>query len=323
MTHSLSIVVNSHNSLESKELHVTDPKAYEVQVKSTAISVNMLDIHHTNGAIKLHDINKIPGVCAVGIIQKVGTGVKGFASGDKVVYISQSGGGYTHIRNIEFNKIVKATDKMSDTEIAGSFFKAITAHMLVCRAYRIAKGAGILINGASGGVGGLVAQWANIGGAYVIGTVSGDDKIQDAISMGCHKVVNYNQPNWAKEVREITKNYGVNAVYDAIGKQTFLECLECLMDVGIMVQYGNLTGMVSGIDLSILYSRALFFTRPSVFFYKAKHMELILTAQEVFDRLTNKELVVQDPITFPLIEASKAHQLVASRTTKQPIVLIP
>jgi NADPH2:quinone reductase len=318
------MAINSQSKmLEGKDVDLPSPSAGEVQIRHTAIEVNRIDTYHRIGIFKLHNNLGIPGVSAVGVVEAVGDKVKGLNRGDRIVYISQSGGCYSNFRNIEAARIVKIDTALTDQQIAAFFFKACAAHMLVCRAYRVSKGAGILVNGALGGVAGLVTQWCNMLGAYVIGTVSSDEKQEDALALGCHSVVNYNKANWEKEVQKITRNYGVNAVYDAIGKQTFLQCLDCLMDMGIMVQYGNLSGMVSGVDLSILYPRSLFFTRPSVFFYKQKAMEMIVTTEEVLELMAKGDFIVTEAVSFSLSDAQKAHDLLESRTTKKPIILNP
>ena len=53
-----------------------------------------------------------------------------------------------------------------------------------------------------------------------------------------------------EKVMEITKNKGVPVVYDGVGKDTFDESIKSLNFRGLMVSFGQSSGMVEKIDLA-------------------------------------------------------------------------
>ena len=86
----------------------------------------------------------------------------------------------------------------------------------------------VLFHAAAGGVGLLFAQWARALGIRVIGTVSDESKAAVARTAGCFEVINYSKENFVERVHTITNGAGAAAVYDAVGRDTFLDSLRTL-----------------------------------------------------------------------------------------------
>ena len=74
-------------------------------------------------------------------------------------------------------------------------------------------------------------------GCKVIGTVGSDEKISIAKKNGCDFVINYSKEDFARKVLEFTKDQGVSAVYDGVGKNTLEGSIECLKTRGIMISF--------------------------------------------------------------------------------------
>ena len=60
-------------------------------------------------------------------------------------------------------------------------------------------------------------------GAFVIGTTSTEAKAAKAKDSGADEVILYSQKDFVEEVNRITDGKGVNAIYDGVGKTTFLK----------------------------------------------------------------------------------------------------
>jgi len=56
-------------------------------------------------------------------------------------------------------------------------------------------------------------------------------------------------------VREITGRRGVRVVYDGVGKDTFAGSLDCLQPRGLLVMFGQSSGVVPPFDLAPSASR--------------------------------------------------------------------
>lgn len=310
--------------LQARDIPDRNPTENEVLIRHTAIEVNYIDVYHRKGFYQLSSNPKVPGVSAIGKIVALGEKVEGFMVGQKVGYATaHMGGAYSRQRCIDSSFVFDVPIDIDDRVAASCLVKGMTAHYLSHRVYIVRPGHGVLIHAAAGGVGQLLAQWCNAMGAYVIGTVGSEEKLQIARDNGCHIAINYNKPDWVAQVKAATKGFGVNAVYDSIGQATFDGSLECLMPMGIMVSYGASSGAVQNIDLSKIGAKSLFLTRPSLFDYKSDRMELVLSAQEIFTNVFDQTLKPTIFAEFPLSQAAMAHELLESRKATGSIILIP
>ena len=89
-----------------------------------------------------------------------------------------------------------------------------------------------------------VDQWARALGATVIGTVGSIEKARIARSHGCAYPIVYTEEDFVERVRN-TKGEGCQAVYDAVGRDTFLGSFEALAIRGHLVSYGQASGRSS------------------------------------------------------------------------------
>ena len=73
----------------------------------------------------------------------------------------------------------------------------------------------------------------------------------------------------------------------------------------------------------MLAKKSATLSRPMVFHYTRDRETLLKMSNELFSIVASGKMVAPVPIKLPLREASKAHELLASRKLTQPIVLIP
>lgn len=305
------------------DIEVPSPGPREVKIKQRAIEVNYVDVYHRTGLYNLQGDVKIPGVSAVGVVEEIGSEVQGFNVGDRVGYATAFGGGYSEKRCISADLLFQIPNEIPDIVAAACLVKGLSAHYLATRVFIARPGTAVLVHAAAGGVGQMLSKWCNNAGAYVVGTVGSDVKKAIAYESGCHEVINYSSQNWVAKLKEVTRGFGVNAVYDSVGKATFDGSLECLMNFGILVLYGQSSGEVGQVDTKKLAEKSLFLTRPSLFHYKANRMELVLSANELFQNLIEGKLIAKVQAELPLEKAAEAHQMLESRNTAGSIILVP
>jgi NADPH:quinone reductase len=306
-----------------EEAAVEPPRPDEVQIRHTAIGLNFIDVYDRTGLYPL----ALPGVLgreAAGVVEARGRKVRGLAVGDRVAYVHSSPGAYCELRNVPAARVVKVPASISDREAAAMMLKGLTAQYLLRRTHRVVKGEPILVHAAAGGVGLILSQWAHALGAKVIGVVGSDAKADLARKNGCRHVLISGRDPLAASVRSLTKGAGVAVVYDSIGRDTFLESLDCLRPLGMMVSYGNASGpppAVSPLELSKRGS--LFLTRPSLFAYIGTHEALVAAARELFAVVRSRKVRIRIGQTYPLAEAADAHRDLEARRTTGSTVLIP
>jgi NADPH2:quinone reductase len=295
----------------------------EVLIKQQAIGVNFLDTLMRSGKVAVSKYPIILGLEAVGTIEELGSEVDGFKLGQKVAYATAPIGAYRSHRVVDSRYIVAAPDEIDDRIIAAGFAKGLTAHYLTTRVFVVRPGIGVLVHSAGSGVGQMLASWCNKVDAFVIGTVGDDSKKEAALEAGCQYVFNYKTENWVEAVKDITKGYGLNVVYDSLGEAVFNKSLDCLMKIGVMVNYGSSSGSVNSVDLNLVRKKSLFITCPSLFDYKANRMELVLSAHQLFKGMTEGFITPKVAATFPLKEAHEAHRLIELGQHSGSVILIP
>jgi NADPH2:quinone reductase len=173
-------------------------------------------------------------------------------------------------------------------------------------------------------VGLIVCQWANHLGATVIGTVGSEEKAELARAHGCHHTILYNQEDFARRTREITDGRGVDVVYDSVGQATFMKSLDCLRPMGMLVSFGQSSGLVPPFNPGILSAKgSLFLTRPTLMTYTAQRDALLEHARDLFAVVQSGAVKIEIQQSYPLSEAVRAHQDLEARKTTGSTILLP
>lgn len=302
------------------------PEDNEIQIANKAIGLNFIDTYYRRGIYNVANFPSGLGTEAAGIVVNKGKAVTEFAIGDRVVYGQATLGAYSEYHNVATDKVVKLPNSISFEQAASCFMKGLTVYYLFFMTYPIKKGEIILFHAAAGGVGYIACQWAKLLGAKLIGTAGSEKKIYSAHQAGAWQMINYNEEDIAQRVVELTHNEKVNVVYDSVGKATWLASLDCLKPQGVMVSFGNASGEVQDVDLSILAQKgSLFVTRPTLNNYINNKKILQTAANLLFQLIEQKD--IQIPIhtqqLFSLKEARLAHNMMESRKTTGSSLLIP
>ncbi len=297
-----------------------------VRIKQTSIGINFIDTYHRTGIYPLPvDFPFCPGLEAAGNIIEVGNEVNNFNVGDRVAYsFSPPLGAYCEIRDFDANKLVKLPDYVSNDEGASILLQGMTVEYLFERLYKLKKDEKFLFHAAAGGVGLIACQWAKSLGAKMIGTVSSKEKSKLAKNYGCEYTINYKKEDVYENVIDITNKELVNVVYDGVGKDTFNTSLRCLNFRGLMVSYGQSSGMVENVDLHSTFNpKSLYYTRPTLMHYIQNREELEKSSAKLFNKIRDKEIKPNIYKAFKLSEASEAHRLIQSRKSFGSIILKP
>ena len=307
--------------IETIDLGKTGPE--EVLIEQKAIGLNFIDTYHRSG---LYPIELPSGIGAEGsgIIKKIGLKVKDFSVGDRVAYAGTPLGAYSSERNYPTKNLVKLPEEIDFSIAATLMTKGLTAYYLLCKTYPVSANETILFHAAAGGVGQIFCQWAKNLGCKVIGTVGSDEKIDIAKKNGCDFVINYSTEDFAKKVLEITKGKGVSVVYDGVGKNTFDGSIECLKMRGMMVSFGNSSGLVADINVKkMIQPKSLYFTRPTMFHYLATKNELKEGADKLFEKISLGKIKIEIFKKYKLDDVVKAHKDLEARKIIGPAVIIP
>src|SRR5262249_8827905 len=146
-------------------------------------------------------------------------------------------------RNVPAERLVRLPAGISDQQAAAVVLKGLTAASVVNRVFRPKSGDTILIHAAASGVGLLLVQWSKQFGATTIGTVGNAQKARVATDHGCDHTILYREVDFVPAVKGIVRE-GVSAVFDGVGKDTFVKSFDCTAPFGTLVNYGNASGHV-------------------------------------------------------------------------------
>jgi NADPH2:quinone reductase len=319
------IRIHQHGGPEQlrwEEVTVGDPGPGQVRVRNTAVGLNFIDTYHRSGLYPM-PLPLVLGSEGAGVVDAVGPKVKEFRVGDHVAY-AQPIGAYAEVLLRPAARLVKIPAGIKDETAAAMMLKGMTAWYLCRRTYRVKKGDTIVVHAAAGGVGQILCQWAKHLGATVIGTVGSDEKVALAKKAGCKHVVVMSREKLSERVKAITKGRGVPVVYDGVGKDTFMESLDCLAPLGLMASFGNASGAVAPVNIGILAQKgSLFLTRPTLVNYTAAREDLLTAARELFAVVKKGAVKITINQRYPLREAAQAHRDLESRKTTGSTVLLP
>ena len=305
-----------------EDVPTPEPGTGEALIKHEAVGLNYIDVYFRTGLYKAPHMPLTIGMEGAGTVIAVGPGVTNVKPGDRVAYAGPIGG-YSTQRTIAADRLVALPDAISFTTGAAMMLQGMTAQYLLRRTHRVQPGETILVHAAAGGVGLILCQWAKHLGASVIGVVSTEAKAELAKANGADHVL-IGHENLPAEVKRITGGAMVPVVYDSVGKDTFNASIDSLAPLGLMASYGNASGPVPPVDISMLGAKgSLFLTRPSLATYTAKRSDLEIVAGELMDVVSKGIVKIQVNQTFPLAEAAKAHIALESRQTTGSTVLIP
>jgi NADPH:quinone reductase len=322
MTHAIRFhKTGGPEALQWEEVEVGRPGPGEARVRNTAVGLNYVDTYFRSGLYPTPLPSGL-GAEGAGIVEEIGPGVTEVKPGDRVAYGNGPLGAYSEARIMPADRLVLLPDGISDQQGAAMMLKGMTAQYLIRQIHRVGEGDVIVFHAAAGGVGLIACQWAKALGATVIGTVGSEEKAKLAEKYGCVHPIIYTKEDFVARVRGLTGGQKVAVVYDSVGRDTFLKSLDCLRPRGLMVSFGQASGPIGPIDLSIFAQKgSLFFTRPTLNTYGARRDDVVAMAQDLFDVVLSGKVKIEINQTYPLKDAAQAHRDLESRKTTGSTVL--
>jgi NADPH2:quinone reductase len=168
----------------------------------------------------------------------------------------------------------------------------------------------------------LLVQIAKKRGAYVIGTAGTDEKAELARNAGADHMIVYTREDFVAETKRVSDGRGVNVVYDSVGRTTFNGSFDVLTRRGMLVLFGQSSGVVPPIDPLLLNQKgSLFLTRPKLGDYVATRDELLQRAGDLFRWIEKGELSVRIGSGFALDQVAAAHDALEGRRTTGKVII--
>jgi NADPH:quinone reductase len=308
--------------LKLAEVDTPEPGPGQLLVNVAAAGVNFADIYRREGRPPYSgEVPYVAGQEGAGTVTVAGPGAGQLGPGSRVAWTGIMGS-YAEQVLIPADRAVPVPEDV-DLEVAAAVtLQGMTAHYLANDTYPVAAGDPVVVHSGAGGVGLLLTQMVKMRGGTVIATTSDASKAVLAQQAGADHVTGYGE--FREVTREVTGGAGAAVVYDGVGQATFDDSLAALRPRGYMVLYGGSSGPVPPFELQRLNtSGSLFITRPTLVSYITTRDELLRRAYDLFRWIADGRLTVRIGGRYPLGEASRAHEDLASRRTSGKLLLVP
>jgi NADPH:quinone reductase len=310
-----AVVFQRNGGPEVLELQdVPEPSADEgrVVVDVEAVGVNFRDVYEREGHGYGAEPPAVIGVEGAGVVA---------GTGERVAWVNVPGS-YAERVAARPDRLVPVPDGVSSEVAAAALLQGMTAHYLAHDSYPVAEGDWVVVHAAAGGVGLLLTQLAKLRGGRVIATTSTPEKADLARSAGADEVVGYE--GFADRVREITGGEGAAAIYDGVGKATFLDGLTAIRPLGRMILYGAASGQPDPLPIaSLAPAGSLYVQRPTLQTYTRTPELLRDLAGRLLALVADGSLDVSIGSRYPLDRARQAHEDLQARTTTGKLILLP
>jgi NADPH:quinone reductase-like Zn-dependent oxidoreductase len=312
-------------------------KAGEVRIRVRAAGINFADLMARVGLYP--DAPKLPcvvGYEVAGTIDEVGSGVTGFAEGDRVFAMPRFGG-YTDTLVISAEQTFKMPAKMGFEEAAAMPVVYLTAYNMMLFTGTVRKGSSILIHSAAGGVGIAAIQIAKTRAARIFGTAS-PGKHDFLRTLGVDHPIDSNG-DYAKAVRDVVGDRGIDLILDPVGGKSWSEGYDLLGPCGRLVAFG-LSSAASGKKRSLLHAAAqvlkvkkwspmkLMDDNKTVAGTNMGHLfgrlDLLRPQFEAILQMYEAgQIAPKVDRSFPFDEAAAAHHFIHDRKAIGKVVLVP
>ena len=307
--------------LQVQERPVPSPQENEVLIHIKAAGVNRPDASQRKGNYPPPPgaPQDIPGLEIAGIIESCGSAVTQWKQGDKVCALIP-GGGYAEYAIVNASHCLPVPSNLNFAEAASLPETVFTVWHNVFQRGQLKSGENFLVHGGSSGIGITAIQIAKAIDAKVFVTAGSDEKCKACIELGADKCVNYKKENF----EDVLKDDGADVILDMIGGDYVPKNIRLLKVDGRLVFINAMKGGKAEFDAIDVMRRRLTITGSTLrnrdAQFKAQLAEQVL--QNVWPLIEQGKFKPVIYKTFPLEEASKAHELMESSEHIGKIILL-
>jgi NADPH2:quinone reductase len=298
------------------------PGAGEILIKVAAAGVNRPDVMQRQGLYPPPPgASDIPGLEIAGAVVALGTGVKRWKVGDRVMALVIAGGYAEYCLAHESHALpVGALSMVEAAAIPETVFTVW--HNMVERG-GLKRGDNFLVHGGASGIGTTAIQLAKAMGARVITTAGSAEKCEACRKLGADVAINYKTEDFVAATKAATNDKGADVILDMIGGDYIARNYEAAAVEGRIVQIAFQGGPKAQVNFMRLMLKRL------------HHTGSTLRARSVADKGAIARAVADNVLpliaagkvrpviykTFPLTEAAAAHALMESSGHIGKIVL--
>ena len=312
--------------LQIDHIELPPPATGEVRIQVKAIGLNRAEALFRSG--QYLEEPKLPsplGYEAAGIVEALGSEVKGLAPGDAVSIIPPIGQGkygvYGEVINIPSQYVVKHPISLSFVEAAASWMQYMTAYGALIDIAMMKKEDYVVIPAASSSVGLAAIQLCNLTGAIPIATTRTRSKCSALQAAGATHVIVTQEEDVAARFKEITEVKGARIVFDPVGGKFVLALAAGMAREGILFQYGGLSMEPTPFPMKAALTKGLSMRGYVLFEIIANPVRFEKAKRFILEALSNGKLKPIIAKTFHFEEMVEAHRYMESNQQFGKIVV--
>jgi NADPH2:quinone reductase len=299
--------------LQNRE--IPSPGAGEVLIRVFAAGINRPDVLQRKGAYPAPPDAPadIPGLEIAGIIEACGDAVTNWKAGDKVCALMQ-GGGYAEYAIARVAQCLPVPGGFSFAEAASLPETMYTVWLNVFRIGKLQAGETLLVHGGSSGIGITAIQLAVAFGAQVFATAGSDEKCKACIALGAEDCINYRNQDFETEL----KDKKVDVILDMVGGSYISKNIRLLKEDGRLVFINTMKGSKPPVDdlpdFGMVLRKRLTITGSTLRNREPEFKKKLTNDifEQVWPVITSGKFKPVIHATFPLKQASRAHELMES-----------
>jgi NADPH:quinone reductase len=291
-----------------------EPSNGQVLVRVSRVGVNFADTHAIrNEYVLKQDLPLVPGMEVSGTTE----------DGRRVAAIIPAGG-YAELASVPHWAVVPVPDNVDDDQAAGLLVQGLTAWGTLAITARLQPGETVVVHAAAGGVGSLAVQLAKrLGAGRVIGLASSEEKRELVRELGADAAADSRAEDLREAIMEANDGRPVDVVLEMTGGACSEGSLAACAPFGRVVSFGISSREQNRVSTAKLLRRS-----HGVLGFYIWHLferpELLQRGiAEVFGAAAAGELQAVIGGFYPLAEARRAHEELASRRSRGKLLLDP
>lgn len=298
-------------------------EAGELLIEVVAAGVNRPDVMQRRGLYPAPPgASDLPGLEVAGTVAAVGAGVSGWQVGDRVCALT-NGGGYAQYVTAPAGQCLPVPEGIDLVAAAGLPETCFTVWTNVFDRGRLQPGESLLVHGGSSGIGTTAIQIARALGATVYATAGSEEKCRACEALGASRAINYRDQDYREVLDTLTAGAGVDVILDMVGGDYINRNIQLAAVDGRIVNIAYQAGFEATVNFVPVLLKRLTLTASTLRPQSAEAKAVIAASlrERVWPLLEQGEFKPVIAATFPLAEASAAHELMESSRHIGKIIL--
>ena len=276
-----------------------------------AAPVNYVDLLVVGGNYQfLPPLPFIPGKGPAGVVTALGRKVTNLRVDNRVLAMAEQGG-YAEAVTVRADQCYRLPASMSFTEAASLSLVYDTAWFALRERARLETGEGVLVLGASGGVGQAAVQLAHEMGARVLAGILRPERAASVRAAGADAVIDLSAADLHGSLRAqvyaVTEGRGVDIILDPLGGTIFEAAVRALAWRGRLVVIGFATGAIPTIKTNYLLLKNIEISGLQISDYRTRRPAQVAACfAEIFSLYEQGKVKPAAATPFPLDRAGEA-----------------